>query len=170
MAAPLKREKLEPQNKQYTYNETVLYLQPLISLQTNGVEDELSKNLDSSLNDTAKKQEKYWLYILSNNKPSGPLYLGDTNCLASRIEEHLQGLRRDYAHYHRLDRLVYFEVWNDHDKFVARLRRVRNWPRDMRLLLIESLNPDWDNLLPQFLNEYSLKQVGEDPKDQEKAA
>jgi putative endonuclease len=53
---------------------------------------------------------------------------------------------------------------------VARLRRVRNWPRDMRLLLIESLNPDWDNLLPQFLNEYSVKRVAEPSKDQEKAA
>ena len=86
------------------------------------------------------------------------------------MEEHLQGLRSDYAHYHRLDRLVYFEVWSDHDKFVARLRRVRNWPRDMRLLLIESLNPDWDNLLPQFLAEYSNKTVKELQKDQEKAA
>ncbi|MCQ8896053.1 GIY-YIG nuclease family protein [Limnobacter humi] len=93
----------------------------------------------------------YWLYILSNNKPSGPLYLGDTECLSTRMEEHRLGLRRDYAHYHRLDRLVYFEVWHDHEKFIARLRRVRNWPRDMRLLLIESLNPDWDDLLPQFL-------------------
>lgn len=130
----------------------------------------MSKNLDNSLNDTAKKQEKYWLYILSNSKPNGPLYLGDTNCLVTRMEEHLQGLRRDYAHYHRLDRLVYFEVWSDHDKFVARLRRVRNWPRDMRLLLIESLNPDWDNLLPQFLAEYSNKTVKELQKDQEKAA
>lgn len=130
----------------------------------------MSKNSDSSLNDTARKQGRYWLYILSNSKPNGPLYLGDTNCLLERMEEHLQGLRRDYAHYHRLDRLVYFEVWSDHDKFVARLRRVRNWPRDMRLLLIESLNPDWDDLLPQFMSEYSVKRVEETEKDQEKAA
>lgn len=99
----------------------------------------------------------YWLYILSNSKPNGPLYLGDTDCLQLRMDEHKQGLRRDYAHYHRLDRLVYFEVWHDHEKFVARLRRVRNWPRDMRLLLIESLNPDWEDLLPQFLNEQAEK-------------
>lgn len=86
------------------------------------------------------------------------------------MEEHLQGNRRDYAHYHRLDRLVYFEVWSDSDKFVARLRRVRNWPRDMRLLLIESLNPEWDNLLPQFLTEHSLRTLVETEKNKEKAA
>lgn len=153
----------------HTINQHCTY-KHLLPLQSNGAEDELSKNLDSSLSDTTRKQAKYWLYILSNNKPNGPLYLGDTDCLATRMEEHLQGLRRDYAHYHRLDRLVYFEVWTDHDKFVARLRRVRNWPRDMRLLLIESLNPDWDNLLPQFLNEYSVKKVEKSEEDQEKAA
>lgn len=70
------------------------------------------------------------------------------------MQEHFDGLRRDYAHYHRLDRLVYFEVWHDADKFNARLRRVRNWPRDMRLLLIESLNPNWNDLHPEFLREY----------------
>jgi putative endonuclease len=99
------------------------------------------------------EQQTYWLYILSNSKPNGPLYLGDTDCLASRMKEHKQGLRRDYAHYHRLDRLVYFEVWHDYDKFVARLRRVRNWPRDMRLLLIESLNADWKDLANQVTGE-----------------
>lgn len=130
----------------------------------------MSKPQDNHANGKATKQEKYWLYILSNNKPNGPLYLGDTACLHERMDEHHAGLRRDYAHYHRLDRLVYFEVWTDHDKFVARLRRVRNWPRDMRLLLIESLNPDWDNLLPQFQAEYSRKHSNNDASKQEKAA
>ena len=88
----------------------------------------------------------YWLYILSNDTLQGPLYLGDTTDLAVRLNEHWMGERRDFAHYHRLDRLVYFETWNSADKFAARLRRVRNWPRDMRLLLIESLNPEWKDL------------------------
>lgn len=130
----------------------------------------MSKTPDNNLDHTARKQEKYWLYILSNTKPNGPLYLGDATCLHSRMKEHQAGLRRDYAHYHRLDRLVYFEVWSDHDKFVARLRRVRNWPRDMRLLLIESLNPEWHDLLPQFLAEQSAKDPVQEKKRQEKAA
>lgn len=113
----------------------------------------------------SNEQKTYWLYILSNSKPNGPLYLGDTDCLASRMEEHKQGLRRDYAHYHRLDRLVYFEIWHDYDKFVARLRRVRNWPRDMRLLLIESLNADWKDLSNQVVNEQ-----GSDGLQSERAA
>ena len=90
--------------------------------------------------------DTYWLYILSNDTVQGPLYLGDTVDLATRLNEHWMGERRDFAHYHRLDRLVYFETWNCPDKFAARLRRVRNWPRDMRLLLIESLNPEWKDL------------------------
>ncbi|HEX4855736.1 MAG TPA: GIY-YIG nuclease family protein [Limnobacter sp.] len=125
---------------------------------------------EPNLQDTARRQDKHWLYILSNSKPNGPLYLGDCSCLMTRMDEHMQGLRRDYAHYHRLDRLVYFEVWSDHDKFVARLRRVRNWPRDMRLLLIESLNPDWDDLLPQFMEEHSARKSESGQTKQEKAA
>lgn len=130
----------------------------------------MSKNLESSLHETDSGDTKFWLYILSNSKPNGPLYLGDTNCLQTRMDEHIEGVRRDYAHYHRLDRLVYFEVWDDHDKFTARLRRVRNWPRDMRLLLIESLNPEWDDLLPQFLAEHSNQNVKNEAQNQEKAA
>lgn len=87
------------------------------------------------------------------------------------MEEHRLGLRRDYAHYHRLDRLVYFEVWHDQEKFIARLRRVRNWPRDMRLLLIESLNPDWEDLLPQFLMEHRAQAMTPvSPNIEERAA
>lgn len=99
----------------------------------------------------SEDNNQFWLYMLSNSKPNGPLYLGDTTCLASRMREHLAGDRRDYAHYHRLDRLVYFEVWDDVEKFNARLRRVRNWPRDMRLLLIESLNPGWEDLVEEVI-------------------
>mgnify|MGYP006164328589 FL=1 len=130
----------------------------------------MSKTPEHDMNGKATKQEKYWLYILSNSKPNGPLYLGDTTCLLERMGEHQAGLRRDYAHYHRLDRLVYFEVWADHDKFVARLRRVRNWPRDMRLLLIESLNPEWHDLLPQLYAEHSRRGAELEVKSQEKAA
>ena len=114
----------------------------------------MTKSLKHNLHKTSEGNPEYWLYILSNSKSNGPLYLGDCYCLKERMDEHLKGVRRDYAHYHRLDRLVYFEVWNDHEKFTARLRRVRNWPRDMRLLLIDSLNPGWDDLLEQFLAEY----------------
>lgn len=112
-----------------------------------------------SSSEVSPNQKEYWLYMLSNSKPNGPLYLGDTNCLATRMQEHLEGKRRDYAHYHRLDRLVYFEVWEDEEKFKARIRRVRNWPRDMRLLLIESLNPDWNDLSEEVLTKDS-DQVG----------
>lgn len=101
---------------------------------------------------SASSGGQFWLYMLSNSKPNGPLYLGDTDCLSQRMLDHLEGKRRDYAHYHRLDRLVYFEIWDDEDKFKARLRRVRNWPRDMRLLLIESLNPTWDDLVEEVLH------------------
>lgn len=109
---------------------------------------------DNQFNDVnGNNKQEFWLYMLSNNKPSGPLYLGDTFNLIERMEDHKNGIRRDYAHYHRLDKLVYFEVWHDKEKFAARLRRVRNWPRDMRLLLVESLNPEWRNLLPELIKE-----------------
>jgi putative endonuclease len=136
----------------------------------NETEDKLSTQTNANPEQANNKQTAYWLYILSNNKPNGPLYLGDTICLETRMEEHKQGLRRDYAHYHRLDRLVYFEVWHDLDKFTARLRRVRNWPRDMRLLLIESLNTNWQDLLPSFLAEHSQKTETATSEAQEKAA
>jgi putative endonuclease len=100
----------------------------------------------------------YWLYMLSNQTYQGPLYLGDTSELTQRMVEHLNGERRDFAHYHKLERLVYFESWTDPQKFAARLRRVRNWPRDMRILLIESLNPGWDDLSGKIFESMGVDQ------------
>jgi len=98
----------------------------------------------------------YWLYMLSNDTFQGPLYLGDTTDLTFRMVEHLKGERRDFAHYHKLEKLVYFECWSDPNKFAARLRRVRNWPRDMRILLIESLNPNWDELSEKLFDSMGM--------------
>lgn len=106
--------------------------------------------------ESPKADTGFWLYLLSNKTPNGPLYLGEASCIKTRMQEHLEGSRRDYAHYHKLERLVYFEYWEDEEKFIARVRRVRNWPRDMRLLLIQSLNPDWDDLTSEVLeSEYA---------------
>jgi putative endonuclease len=103
-----------------------------------------------NMNNQSQNSNTHWLYMLSNDTYQGPLYLGDTTDLSQRLVDHLNGERRDFAHYHKLERLVYFESWDNNDKFSARLRRVRNWPRDMRLLLIESLNPNWDDLTNHF--------------------
>jgi putative endonuclease len=109
------------------------------------------------MNNQSQICNTYCLYMLSNDTYQGPLYLGDTTDLGQRMLDHLNGERRDFAHYHKLERLVYFENWDDPEKFTARLRRVRNWPRDMRLLLIESLNPNWDDLTHHFFKSVGFK-------------
>ena len=54
----------------------------------------------------------YWVYIVTNDLNS-VLYIGVTNDLARRIEEHRQKLVPGFTAKYNLSKLVHFEETND---------------------------------------------------------
>lgn len=88
----------------------------------------------------------YYVYILSN-KPRGTIYVGSTNDLCSRIEVHKNKLLiRAFSNKYNLDKLVYYELAENME--VARHREwlIKRWKRQWKYNLIESINPNWDDL------------------------
>jgi putative endonuclease len=62
---------------------------------------------------------KYFVYILASEK-NGTLYIGMTNNLRRRVDEHKQGLIPGFTQKYHVHELVYFEEFNDPRDAIAR--------------------------------------------------
>jgi len=89
-------------------------------------------------------EKRYYVYILSN--PSRTLYTGVTNSLRRRVEEHKRKAVPGFTARYNIDRLVYFEVFEDVRNAIAREKVIKAWTRGKRVALIESKNTKWDDL------------------------
>lgn len=88
-----------------------------------------------------------WLYILASQK-NGTLYVGVTNSLSRRVEQHRDGQGSEFASRYGALRLVYAEHFADPAEAIAHEKRIKHWRRSWKIALIERANPDWNDLYP----------------------
>ena len=85
-------------------------------------------------------------------KRNGTLYIGMTNDIIRRVEEHkakaIPGFTRDY----NVHILVYFEAYQYVDRALYREKQLKKWNRAWKLELIEKVNPEWKDLYENFFN------------------
>lgn len=86
----------------------------------------------------------YFAYILTNK--SRRLYTGVTNDLKRRMFEHKNRLVQGFTHKYNLDRLVWYEEFGDVRNAISREKEIRGWLRKRKIALIESVNPEWQDL------------------------
>ncbi len=86
----------------------------------------------------------YFVYIMTNR--SKTLYTGVTNSLIRRVKEHKMGIGSGFTTKYKLDRLVYFERFDDIRNAIEREKRIKGWLRIKKIALIVSVNPDWKDL------------------------
>ncbi len=86
-----------------------------------------------------------YVYILSSRK-GGPLYIGVTSDLRRRIHEHKTGLLPGFTSRYHLYRLVYYEGFTDIKEAIVREKQLKHWRRAKKEFLIESGNPEWNDL------------------------
>ena len=92
---------------------------------------------------------KYYVYILAS-KRNGTLYVGMTNSLRDRMDQHKQGLIPGFTQKYKVNLLVYFEEYNDPRDAIAREKQLKWWLRKWKLELIESTNPEWKDLTTEL--------------------
>jgi putative endonuclease len=85
----------------------------------------------------------FYVYIMASR--SRVLYVGVTNDLARRTNQHKRGLSGFTSRY-RVTRLVYFEVFVDIRDAIAREKEIKGWVRIKKTRLIDSRNPTWEDL------------------------
>ncbi len=86
-----------------------------------------------------------WIYIITN-KPNGTLYVGVTNDLPRRIQQHRDGSVEGFSKRYGLKRLVYVENHDDIREAIQREKVIKHWTRAHKVRAIESDNPSWDDL------------------------
>lgn len=87
----------------------------------------------------------YYVYILASRR-YGTLYIGVTNDLARRLEQHRSGAVSSFTRTYRVFRLVYVEIFDDPVSAITREKQMKKWNRDWKIRLIEEKNPDWSDL------------------------
>ena len=88
--------------------------------------------------------KQYYVYIMTNR--SGTLYTGMTNDLRRRVWQHKQKLIAGFTSRYNITRLVYYEETSDVHSALAREKQIKGWLRKKKIALIESANPDWQDL------------------------
>jgi putative endonuclease len=86
----------------------------------------------------------YFVYIMTNK--SGTLYTGVTNNLERRVSEHKNHLIVGFTTRYKITKLVYFEETDDIIVAIEREKQIKGWNRKKKIALIESMNPDWQDL------------------------
>jgi len=89
--------------------------------------------------------KQYHVYILTNKK-RGVLYIGVTNDLVRRVQQHRDKVVPGFASRYNLVRLVYYESTGDVYSAIQREKQLKGWLRAKKISLIESQNPSWDDL------------------------
>jgi putative endonuclease len=90
-----------------------------------------------------------WLYILAS-KPGGTLYVGVTNDLVRRVYEHREGVADGFTKRYGVKLLVYYEQHETVPLAIQREKSIKHWPREWKIDLIVSLNPDWRDLYDEI--------------------
>ena len=97
------------------------------------------------------EQKYYYVYIMASSK-NGTLYIGFTSNLPQRIFEHKNHLLPGFTNKYNVDKLVYFERFEDVNQAIRHEKRLKEWKRNWKKDLIEKHNPQWRDLYDDLNN------------------
>ena len=86
-----------------------------------------------------------YTYILCS-KRNGTLYIGVTSNLIKRVWEHKNKLADGFTKKYNIDKLCYYEIFDDITSAIEREKQLKKYSRQKKLDLIETKNPDWFDL------------------------
>ncbi len=87
---------------------------------------------------------QYFVYIMTNR--SGTLYTGVTGDIVRRVLQHKKRVGSKFTTKYKIDKLVYLESTDDVMAAIGREKEIKGWRRAKKIALIETLNPDWEDL------------------------
>jgi putative endonuclease len=85
------------------------------------------------------------VYIMASRK-NGTLYLGVTSNLVQRVYQHRNSLTPGFTLRYGCKYLVYYELHDDMTNAITREKQLKGGSRKKKIILIESMNPEWLDL------------------------
>jgi putative endonuclease len=90
-----------------------------------------------------------FVHLMASRK-DGTLYVGVTRDLIKRVYQHKTKATPGFTSRYDVDRLVWFESYDDPTTAITREKEIKKWRRHWKLKLIEESNPDWKDLYPEI--------------------
>jgi len=90
------------------------------------------------------------VYMITNRNNT-TLYIGVTSNLVQRVYQHKNKLIKGFSAKYNVDKLVYFELFEDMENAITREKRLKLWKRDWKNRLINEVNPSWRDLYPDLI-------------------
>ena len=85
------------------------------------------------------------VYMMASKK-YGTIYTGVTSNLPKRAFEHREGVAKGFSAKYNCKILVWYELHDTMLEAIAREKQIKAGNRASKLALIESLNPQWNDL------------------------
>lgn len=86
-----------------------------------------------------------FIYILAS-RHNTTLYIGVTADLRRRVAEHKLHLHKGFSDKYNVDKLVYFEGFDNIADAILREKQLKKWHREWKERLINEANPGWVDL------------------------
>jgi len=90
-------------------------------------------------------RKQYYIYIMTN-KLNSVLYIGVTDDLEKRVYEHKSKLLEGFTKKYNVNKLVYYEVFDDIHNAITREKQIKAGSRQKKINLIICMNPTWKDL------------------------
>jgi putative endonuclease len=88
---------------------------------------------------------QYYVYIMTN-KYNTAIYTAVTNDLKRRVYDHKQGQGGAFTSRYNVTKLVSYEFTRDVSAAIAREKQIKGGSRKKKSDLVESVNPEWQDL------------------------
>ena len=94
-------------------------------------------------------ERAYCVYIMTNANNT-VLYTGVTNNIYRRALEHKSGTGGAFSKKYKVMKLVYYEFGDDVNAAILREKQIKAGSRKKKIDLVNSINPDWKDLLEEI--------------------
>jgi len=91
----------------------------------------------------------FYIYMMSNKK-NGTIYKGMTSDLLKRISEHRAGIGSSFTKKYKIKNLVWYRHCGNWQDAVQWEKKLRSYPRQWKINLIEEDNPSWLDLYDEI--------------------
>ena len=78
------------------------------------------------------------------------MYIGVTNSIERRIYEHKHKILKGFSKKYNINKLVYYETFQDINLAIAREKEIKKWRREKKNNLVITQNPEWKDLCTDF--------------------
>ncbi|EHO41394.1 Excinuclease ABC C subunit domain protein [Caldithrix abyssi DSM 13497] len=96
------------------------------------------------------KDFKYYFVYIMTNWNNKVMYVGITNNLMRRVYEHKNKLIDGFTKKYNINKLVYYETFQDVRAAIEREKEIKKWRREKKNKLVNTKNPEWRDLSEDF--------------------